>query len=74
MFFDLASAGLLDGRTVTLSDVNADLIGCYRAVRDDTDAVIAALQALEREHRRARRRVLLRRARRALQSAARGAA
>lgn len=52
VFFHLASGGLLDGRTVTLSDINADLIGCYRAVRDETESVIAALQALEREHRR----------------------
>jgi DNA adenine methylase len=52
VFFHLASTGLLDGRSVTLSDINADLIGCYRAVRDETEAVIAALHALEREHRR----------------------
>ena len=52
VFFHLASTGVLDGRTVTLSDVNADLIGCYRAVRNETDAVIDALQRLEREHRR----------------------
>jgi DNA adenine methylase len=52
VFFHLASTGVLDGRAVTLSDVNADLIGCYRAVRDETNAVIKALQALEREHRR----------------------
>ena len=52
VFFHLASTGLLDGRTVTLSDINADLIGCYRAVRDEPESVIAALHALEREHRR----------------------
>ena len=52
VFFHLASAGMLDGRTVILSDINADLIGCYRAVRDETESVIASLQALEREHRR----------------------
>lgn len=52
VFFHLASTGALDGRAVTLSDVNADLIGCYRAVRDETESVIKALQALEREHRR----------------------
>jgi DNA adenine methylase len=52
VFFHLASTGVLNGRTVTLSDVNTDLIGCYRAVRDDTEAVITALQALERDHRR----------------------
>ena len=52
VFFHLASTGVLDGRTVTLSDVNADLIGCYRAVRDETDSVVASLLKLEREHRR----------------------
>ena len=52
VFFHMASTGVLDGRTVALSDVNADLIGCYRAVRDETDSVIHALQVLEREHRR----------------------
>ena len=52
VFFHLASTGALDGRAVTLSDVNRDLIGCYRAVRDETESVITALQALEREHRR----------------------
>ena len=52
VFFHLAATGILDGRTVRLSDVNADLIGCYRTVRDRTDAVIDALRDLEREHRR----------------------
>jgi DNA adenine methylase len=52
VFFHLASTGVLDGRTVKLSDVNPDLIGCYRVVRDQTRAVVDALQALEREHRR----------------------
>jgi DNA adenine methylase len=52
VFFHLAATGVLDGRTVMLSDVNADLIGCYRTVRDRTDAVIAALHDLQREHRR----------------------
>jgi DNA adenine methylase len=52
VFFHLAAAGILDGRTVALSDVNADLIGCYRTVRDRTEAVIDALRDLQREHRR----------------------
>jgi len=52
VFFHLATTGILDGRTVTLSDVNVDLIGCYRTVRDRTEDVIKALQNLEREHRR----------------------
>jgi DNA adenine methylase len=36
---------------VRLSDVNGDLIGCYRTVRDRTDAVIAALARLAADHR-----------------------
>ena len=52
VFFHLAAAGVLDGRRVILSDVNADLIGCYRVVRDRTESVIDALRALERDHRR----------------------
>jgi len=51
VFFDLFSTGRLDGRAVRLADSNLDLIGCYRAVRDQTEAVIAALAGLEREHR-----------------------
>jgi DNA adenine methylase len=51
VFFHLAASGLLDGRSARLTDVNADLIGCYRALRDDVERVIAALQALERDHR-----------------------
>lgn len=51
VFFDLYAAGRLDGRRVLLADVNADLIGCYRVVRDRTEAVIAALAELETQHR-----------------------
>lgn len=51
VFFDLYAAGRLDGRRVRLTDFNPDLIGCYRAVRDDADAVTAILAALEEEHR-----------------------
>ena len=51
VFFDLYGAGRLEGRRAWLVDVNADLIGCYGAVRDQTEAVIAALEGLEREHR-----------------------
>ena len=50
MFFDLYGAGRLDGRPARLVDLNADLIGCYRAVRDQTEAVIVALGKLEEEH------------------------
>ncbi len=51
VFFDLYAGGWLEGRAVRLTDVNPDLIGCYRAVRDDAEAVIAALTALAEEHR-----------------------
>jgi DNA adenine methylase len=51
VFLDLHNRGLLDGRRVALSDINADVIGCYRAVRDEVDAVVGALHALERDHR-----------------------
>lgn len=51
VFFDLFSAGRLEGRRVELVDLNADLIGCYRMLRDHTEAVIAALDALAEEHR-----------------------
>lgn len=51
VFFHLAATGELDGRKALLADVNADLIGCYRALCRSVESVIAELQALEREHR-----------------------
>jgi len=51
VFVDLHNAGLLEGREVRLSDVNADIIGCYRAVRDDTDELISALRTHEWRYR-----------------------
>lgn len=51
VFFHLAGTGRLTGRVAVLCDVNADLIGCYLAVRDRATEVIAALGALEHEHR-----------------------
>jgi DNA adenine methylase len=50
VFLDLHNAGLLKGRTVALSDINADVIGCYLAVRDAVDEVIGALRDLERDY------------------------
>jgi DNA adenine methylase len=52
VFFDLLGHGRLANRRVRLFDVNPDLIGCYRTLRDHRDEVIAALGRLEREHRR----------------------
>jgi DNA adenine methylase len=51
VFFDLLSSGRLEGKDVRLSDVNGDLIGCYRALRDNPDRVIASLERLARAHR-----------------------
>jgi DNA adenine methylase len=51
VFFHLAAEGLLADREAWLADVNADLIGCYRAVRDRTDDVVAELKRLDREYR-----------------------
>ncbi len=50
VFLDLHNSGALEGHRVRLSDINADIIGCYRAVRDDVDGVIAALRTLEQRH------------------------
>ena len=52
MFFDLHARGLLDGHDVTLSDNNADLIACYRAVRDCPEQVIGELSRLAIGHGR----------------------
>src|SRR5215471_13891281 len=53
VFLDLHNSGLLGDRPVCLSDLNADIIGCYRAVRDDVDGVLAALIAHDRAYRMA---------------------
>jgi DNA adenine methylase len=52
VFLDLYNAGLLDERRVALSDINADVIGCYLMVRDRPAALVAALRALEGRHRK----------------------
>ena len=51
VFLDLYNDGLLAGRDVRLSDINADIIGCYRAVRDSPGEVIAALAELDAAYR-----------------------
>lgn len=51
VFLDLYNQGRLEGHRVLLSDVNADVIGCYRAIRDSPAQVIGALETLERDHR-----------------------
>jgi len=54
VFLDLHNLGLLDlkgGRRVYLSDINADIIGCYRSVRDYPAQVVHHLRVLERDWR-----------------------
>ena len=46
VFFDLAGRGLFRPDHACLTDVNADLIGCYRRLRDEPDTVIGCLQEL----------------------------
>lgn len=53
VFFDLADAGRLAAGRVRLTDVNADLIGCWLRLRDEPDAVVAGLRRLEAGHRAA---------------------
>lgn len=50
VFFDLLGRGQLDGRPVTLSDDNPDLIGCYLRIGDAPDAVVTALDRLAEGH------------------------
>jgi DNA adenine methylase len=52
VFFDLSASGRIAHRAAWLVDDNPDLIGCYRMLRDRTDEVIAALEALARGHER----------------------
>jgi DNA adenine methylase len=51
VFLDLHNAGLLGRGEVRLSDINADVIGCYRTVRDAPGQVVSALRALEVSYR-----------------------
>lgn len=51
VFLDLHNSGRLDGREACLSDINADVIGCYLMVRDAPEETIAALTSLEEGHR-----------------------
>ncbi len=50
VFFDLYNAGRLRGKRAVLIDSNADLIGCYEAVRDTPDEVVRALDDLAAGH------------------------
>src|SRR5829696_7702898 len=53
VFLDLYNSGLLNGRRVALSDINADVVGCYLVVRDRPEEVIAVLRELEARYRKA---------------------
>ena len=50
VFFDLAAAGRLGNGGVRLTDVNADLVGCWLRLRDDPDAVVEHLRALATDY------------------------
>jgi DNA adenine methylase len=50
LFFDLWRHGRLEGRRCCLADVNPDLIGCYRAIAGNVEAVVAELAALAAAH------------------------
>ena len=51
VFFDLLNSGRLTRKGIMLADVNPDLIGCYRTLRDRPEAVIRALTTLARQYR-----------------------
>jgi DNA adenine methylase len=52
VFFDLDATGVLQGRPAILTDTNPDVVGCYLAVRDRVDEVIAHLRVLAEGHAR----------------------
>ena len=60
VFFDLLGRGALEGHAVTLSDDNADLIGCYRRLADSLDAVVTELDRLAAGHAKGGREHYLR--------------
>jgi DNA adenine methylase len=55
VFLDLLNSGRITGREARLSDINADIIGCYRTIRDAVEDVIQALWRLDEGHRAAAR-------------------
>ena len=52
LFFDLFRRGQLQGHACRLTDLNADLIGCYQAVARDVGGVARALRRLAAAHER----------------------
>ena len=53
VFFDLVSRGAVRRRRVRLTDINPDLIGCWRQLRDDREGVITHLRKLAAERLKA---------------------
>lgn len=51
MFFDLVERRCLVGKAACVTDNNLDLIGCYSAIRDRVEEVIAWLRTLAAAHR-----------------------
>jgi DNA adenine methylase len=52
VFFDLWRSGVLAGRPCRLTDINVDLVGCYRALAHDVDLIITELRRLADAHDR----------------------
>lgn len=51
VFLDLHISKRIDGKQIVLSDINADIIGCYRMVRDAVEDVIRVLSEMADGHR-----------------------
>jgi DNA adenine methylase len=51
VFFDLLHTGRLEARRARLVDINADLVGCYVALRDHVEEVIGHLREFAAAHR-----------------------
>jgi DNA adenine methylase len=52
VFFDLWRSGALADRPCRLTDINVDLVGCYRAIAHDVDLIISELRRLADAHDR----------------------
>jgi DNA adenine methylase len=52
VFFDLHNAGRLAGSEVILADENRDVVGCYLAIRDQSQAVLRELEKHANAHTR----------------------
>ena len=52
VFFDLVDRGVLNGRRTALTDINADLIGCYSQLRRDPERMVDVLRKLAAGYKR----------------------